>query len=80
MSDAQDVQFPEDFPEELKTGFDAVFSNAALHWCKRNPKGVLDSAKRVLRPGGRYVIDTGGFMACTGRLPERVECESMNDS
>ncbi|KAH8077020.1 S-adenosyl-L-methionine-dependent methyltransferase [Cristinia sonorae] len=66
VSDAQDVQFPEGFPEELKSGFDAIFSNAALHWCKRNPGGVLDSAKRILRPGGRYVIDTGGFMACTG--------------
>lgn len=68
MSDAQDVQFPADFPEDLKTGFDAVFSNAALHWCKRDPSGVLESAKRVLKPGGRYVIDTGGFMACTGKI------------
>ena len=71
QSDAQDVQFPEDFPEELKTGFDGVFSNAALHWCKRNPKGVFESAKRVLKQGGRFVVDTGGFMACTGMLSKQ---------
>lgn len=48
--------------------FDAVFSNAALHWCKRDPGGVLESAKRVLRPGGRFVIEMGGFANCIGAL------------
>lgn len=26
----------------METKFDAVFSNATLHWCKREPKGVLE--------------------------------------
>ncbi|KAG5652729.1 hypothetical protein H0H81_003928 [Sphagnurus paluster] len=46
--------------------FDAVFSNAALHWCKRDPLGVLESAKRVLKPGGRIAVEMGGFMNCIG--------------
>lgn len=41
--------------------FDAVFSSAALHWCKRDPRGVLASVKRVLKPGGRFVGEMGGF-------------------
>ncbi|TFK70363.1 S-adenosyl-L-methionine-dependent methyltransferase [Pluteus cervinus] len=46
--------------------FDAVFSNAALHWCRQNPPGVLQSAKAVLKPGGRLVAEMGGFMNCIG--------------
>src|ERR1700691_5508035 len=34
--------------------FDAVFSNAALHWMKR-PDDVLAGVKRALRPRGRFV-------------------------
>ena len=34
--------------------FDAVFTNAALHWV-RAPRTVIEGAKRVLRPGGRCV-------------------------
>jgi SAM-dependent methyltransferase len=38
--------------------FDAVFSNAALHWMKR-PRRVLDGVRRALRPGGRFVGEFG---------------------
>jgi SAM-dependent methyltransferase len=51
-----------------KIKFDAVFSNACLHWCKRDPGGVLESAKRVLKPGGRFVGEMGGFANCIGEL------------
>jgi trans-aconitate methyltransferase len=40
--------------------FDAVFSNAALHWV-RNHDAMLSGVKRVLRPGGRFVAEFGGF-------------------
>ncbi|MGE5148008.1 MAG: class I SAM-dependent methyltransferase [Candidatus Eiseniibacteriota bacterium] len=40
-------------------GFDAVFSNAALHWMKR-PDAVIDGVWRALRPGGRFVAEMGG--------------------
>jgi SAM-dependent methyltransferase len=46
--------------------FDAVFTNAALHWCKDNPKGVLESVKKVLKKGGRFTGEMGGFMNCVG--------------
>lgn len=40
--------------------FDAVFSNAALHWV-RDHDAMLNGARRVLRPGGRFVAEFGGF-------------------
>jgi SAM-dependent methyltransferase len=39
--------------------FDAVFSNAALHWV-RDQDAVARSVGRVLRPGGRFVVEMGG--------------------
>jgi len=39
--------------------FDAVFSNAALHWMKRADL-VIDGVWRALRPGGRFVAELGG--------------------
>lgn len=39
--------------------FDAVFSNAALHWMKQ-PDAVIAGVWRVLRPGGRFVAEMGG--------------------
>jgi trans-aconitate methyltransferase len=39
--------------------FDAVFSNAALHWM-RPPEAVLAGVHRALKPGGRFVGEMGG--------------------
>lgn len=39
--------------------FDAVSSNAALHWMKR-PERVIDGVWRALKPGGRFVGEFGG--------------------
>jgi SAM-dependent methyltransferase len=39
--------------------FDAVFSNAALHWMKR-ADDVIGGVWRALRPGGRFVAECGG--------------------
>ncbi|MFC5971343.1 class I SAM-dependent methyltransferase [Halomarina salina] len=39
--------------------FDAVFSNAALHWI-HDQDAVLDSVTDALRPGGRFVAELGG--------------------
>jgi SAM-dependent methyltransferase len=39
--------------------FDAVFSNAALHWV-RNHDAMLAEVRRVLKPGGRFVAEMGG--------------------
>lgn len=48
--------------QQLEKGtpaFDAVFTNAALHWV-RTPRAVISGVKRVLRPGGRFVGEFGG--------------------
>lgn len=39
--------------------FDAVFSNAALHWML-NYEAVIASVHRALKPGGRFVAEFGG--------------------
>ena len=39
--------------------FDAVFSNAALHWMLQ-PEAVIDGVHRALKPGGRFVGEFGG--------------------
>jgi trans-aconitate methyltransferase len=39
--------------------FDAVFSNAALHWM-RPQEAVLAGIARALKPGGRFVAEMGG--------------------
>lgn len=39
--------------------FDAVFSNAALHWMTQ-PEKVIDGVRRALKPGGRFVAEFGG--------------------
>lgn len=40
--------------------FDAVFSNAAMHWMKEDPDAVIAGVARALKPGGRFVAEMGG--------------------
>ncbi len=39
--------------------FDAVFSNAVLHWV-RDQDAMMAEVRRVLKPGGRFVAEMGG--------------------
>lgn len=39
--------------------FDAIFSNAALHWM-RDAEKVVEAMGLALRPGGRIVVEFGG--------------------
>jgi SAM-dependent methyltransferase len=39
--------------------FDAVFSNAVLHWV-HDQDAMMGEVRRVLRPGGRFVAEMGG--------------------
>ncbi len=65
--------------------FDAVFSNAALHWMKR-PDRVLAGVRRALKLGGRFVGEFGGrgnietlLEAIQVALAERgLDFESLN--
>ena len=45
--------------EENTAGFDAVFSNAVLHWIPEANE-VIAGVARVLKPGGRFVAEFGG--------------------
>jgi SAM-dependent methyltransferase len=47
--------------------FDAVFSNAVLHWVKDDPDAPVAGAFRALRAGGRFVGELGGH-ACVGAI------------
>lgn len=44
---------------EFDGEFDAVFSNAALHWMTR-ADAVIGGVNRALKPGGRFVAEFGG--------------------
>ncbi|RNL83018.1 class I SAM-dependent methyltransferase [Halostreptopolyspora alba] len=48
-------------PAEVPTpaGYDAVFSNAVLHWIPE-ARRVADALFAALRPGGRFVAELGG--------------------
>jgi trans-aconitate methyltransferase len=51
VMDAREIKFAEKF--------DAVFSNATLHWIKE-PERAVEGIARVLRLGGRFVAEFGG--------------------
>jgi trans-aconitate 2-methyltransferase len=51
QADARDFAFAEPF--------DAIFSNAVLHWVKP-PEAVIACVRRALKPGGRFVAELGG--------------------
>ncbi len=51
VKDARDIDFPEEF--------DAVFSNACLHWVSDH-RPVLSGIGRCLKPGGRVLLQMGG--------------------
>ena len=55
---------------EFADEFDAVFSNAVLHWVKDDPGAPIAGAFRALKPGGRFVGEFGGH-ACVAAAPSR---------
>ena len=50
--------------------FDAVFSNAALHWM-RDPEAVISGVWRALRPKGRFVAEFGGH-GCVAKIKKAL--------
>jgi SAM-dependent methyltransferase len=68
----------------FESEFDAVFSNAALHWV-RDQDAMLKGVHRALRPGGRFVAEMGGHgniaairVALMAAL-ERHGCSGLED-
>jgi len=50
--------------------FDAVFSNAALHWM-RNPEAVISGVWSALQPAGRFVAEFGGH-GCVAKIKKAL--------
>ena len=55
-----DARVMDGFNLTFDAEFDAVFSNAALHWMKRDPSAVVAGVRRALKPGGRFAGEMGG--------------------
>src|SRR6266403_3393146 len=55
--------------------FDAVFSNAALHWM-RDPAKVIAGVNRALRSHGRFVGELGGH-GCVAKIRKAL-VEALN--
>ena len=64
--------------------FDAVFSNAALHWV-RDQDAMLAGVQRALKPGGRFVAEMGGhgnvaaILVAQTAVLERHGCADLED-
>jgi SAM-dependent methyltransferase len=56
--------------------FDAVFSNAVLHWIKR-ADAMIEAVFRSLRPGGRFVAECGGH-GCVDKIRTAL-VEALNE-
>ena len=56
---------------EFDSEFDAVFSNAALHWMKQ-PDAVIAGVWRALHAGGRFVGEFGGH-GCVAKIVSALE-------
>ncbi len=63
VMDASDLRFKEEF--------DAVFSNAVLHWIKA-PDAVIQGVWRALVSGGRFVAEFGGH-GCVATIVAALE-------
>src|SRR5580692_5523399 len=63
LSDARSFRFDEPF--------DAVFSNAALHWI-HDAEAVVRCVRAALRPGGRFVLEMG-VKGNVGRIRQAIE-------
>ena len=60
---------------DFDSEFDAVFSNAALHWM-RDPAKVIAGVNRALRPHGRFVGELGGH-GCVAKIKKAL-VEALN--
>jgi trans-aconitate methyltransferase len=55
---------------DFESEFDAVFSNAALHWM-RNPAKVIAGVERALKSHGRFVGEFGGH-GCVAKIKKAL--------
>ena len=60
---------------DFDSEFDAVFSNAALHWMS-HPAKVIAGVRRALKPHGRFVAEFGGH-GCVAKIRKAL-VEALN--
>lgn len=70
VMDAKEIRF--------NNKFDVVFSNAALHWVDDHKK-VLEGINRSLKPGGRFLIQTGGTGNAAAAFETIREMAALNN-
>jgi trans-aconitate methyltransferase len=68
-----DAHFIDAHELRFQDAFDAVFSNAALHWMTENPAKVVQNVFNALKPGGIFVGEMGG----EGNIAEILSCQRM---
>jgi trans-aconitate methyltransferase len=76
-----DARLADAYQLDFAPEFDAVFSNAALHWMKCDPDAVIQGVRRALKPNGRFVAEMGGHgnvAAITVALCATIEKYGMN--
>ncbi|PLS03766.1 class I SAM-dependent methyltransferase [Neobacillus cucumis] len=64
---------------EFHHEFDAVFSNAALHWIKQ-PREALTCIYNCLKQGGRFVAEFGGkgnIRSISDEIINQIEAENL---
>src|SRR5579864_7822039 len=63
-----DARVVDAFHLKFSSEFDAVFSNAALHWMKRDLDVVVRAIWSALKPGGGIVVGMRGLRSGVGRI------------
>ena len=74
VMDGREIEFTE--------AFDAVFSNAALHWMSPISR-VFENVFTALKPGGRFVAEMGGagnISSIRSALYDALEARGLNPS
>jgi len=65
-----DARVMDGYELSFENEFDAVFSNAVLHWMKRADV-VVAGVWRALKPGGRFVAECGGH-GCIAKIEKAL--------
>ena len=62
---------------DFDSEFDAVFSNAVLHWIKDDPDAAIQGIYRTLKTGGRFAAEMGGH-GCVAAISVAL-CASLKE-
>lgn len=72
-----DARVMDGYDLDFENEFDGVFSNAAMHWMKRDPDAVIAGVYRSLKPGGRFASELGGH-GCVAAITVAI-CSTLKE-